>query len=173
MQTYLYRGEHRKGPIKTSGQHSTFSNTSDLCLRIKKENKEAPSKQSEEGPPTQRRREVPQQRGRAEGRGSSAWREKNTQGELTQFTLYSMSSMDHWLVKEMGKKCIHSQIRIDSLAECDLYLHSHLGHLADAFNQQVKTIYLCWYSKDVHRTKCKALTIARLTHSLYKYKNIR
>ena len=29
------------------------------------------------------------------------------------------------------------------------------------------TIYLCQYSKDVHRTKCQALTITRLTHSPY------
>ena len=28
------------------------------------------------------------------------------------------------------------------------------------------SIYLCWYSEDVHRTKCKALRIPRLTHSL-------
>ena len=28
-------------------------------------------------------------------------------------------------------------------------------------------LYLCLYSKDVHRTKWQALTIARLTHSLY------
>ena len=35
------------------------------------------------------------------------------------------------------------------------------------------TIYLCWYSKEVHRTKCKALTIARLTHTLYTTKMAR
>ena len=28
-------------------------------------------------------------------------------------------------------------------------------------------IYLCWYSKDVHRTKCQAIKIARLSHSPY------
>ena len=32
------------------------------------------------------------------------------------------------------------------------------------------TIYRCLYSKDGHRTKCKALTIARLTHSPYTTK---
>ena len=30
-----------------------------------------------------------------------------------------------------------------------------------------ETIYRCRFSKDVHRTKCKALIIVRLTHSLY------
>ena len=32
---------------------------------------------------------------------------------------------------------------------------------------QETTIYLCRYSKDVHRTKYQALTITRLTHSPY------
>ena len=32
------------------------------------------------------------------------------------------------------------------------------------------TIYRCWCSKDVHRTKCQALSIVRLTHSLYTTK---
>jgi hypothetical protein len=31
-------------------------------------------------------------------------------------------------------------------------------------------MYRCRYSKDVHRTKCQELTIARLTHSLYTTK---
>ena len=36
-----------------------------------------------------------------------------------------------------------------------------------------RTIYLCGYSKDVHRTKCQALTITRLTHSLYTTEIVR
>ena len=32
------------------------------------------------------------------------------------------------------------------------------------------TICLCLYSKDVHRTKCQALIITRLTHSPYSTK---
>ena len=31
------------------------------------------------------------------------------------------------------------------------------------------TVYLCRYRKDAHRTKCQALTIARLTHSPNTY----
>ena len=31
-------------------------------------------------------------------------------------------------------------------------------------------VYLCRYSKDVHKTKCQALAIASLTHSPYKTK---
>ena len=61
-----------------------------------------------------------------------------------------------------------------------LTVHLHLGHLADAFIQSdlqehlseegETTLDLCRYSKDVHRTKCQALTIVRLTHSLYTIK---
>ena len=50
--------------------------------------------------------------------------------------------------------------------------HLHSGHLADTFirsdlhlSEERDTIYRRRYSKDVHRTKCQALTIARLTHS--------
>ena len=32
------------------------------------------------------------------------------------------------------------------------------------------TIYHCWYIKNVHRIKCRALTIVRLTHFLYTTK---
>ena len=34
------------------------------------------------------------------------------------------------------------------------------GHLSEA--RETK-IYRCWYSKDVHRTKCQALAIVRIT----------
>ena len=57
---------------------------------------------------------------------------------------------------------------------CDIYI-LHLGHLADAYNKsKVKetTLYLCRCSKDV-RTKCQALTIARLTHSLNPTERVR
>ena len=56
---------------------------------------------------------------------------------------------------------------------CIIYLGLHLGLLADTFIQShnnTTTIYRCRYSKDVHRTKCQALTIARLTRSLYTTK---
>ena len=54
----------------------------------------------------------------------------------------------------------------------------HLGHLADQSDLQsvhfseegVTTIYRYRYSKDVHRIKCQALTIARLTHSPFTTK---
>ena len=36
--------------------------------------------------------------------------------------------------------------------------------------KKATTIYRCQYSKDVHRAKCQALTISRLTHSLYTTK---
>ena len=62
-----------------------------------------------------------------------------------------------------------------------LYLsYKHLGYLADAFiqsdlqyvhlSEERETIYRCRYSKDVHRTKCQALTIIRLTHFAYPTK---
>ena len=61
-----------------------------------------------------------------------------------------------------------NEIFVLLLAYCDL----HLGLLADAFiqsnlqlvhlSEEGETIYRCRYSKDVHRNKCKALTIARL-----------
>ena len=38
------------------------------------------------------------------------------------------------------------------------------------FVRRETTIYRCRYSRDVHRTKCQALTIARLTHSRYTRK---
>ena len=38
------------------------------------------------------------------------------------------------------------------------------------FSEERETIYLCLYSKNVHRTKCQALTIAKLTHSPYTTK---
>ena len=41
---------------------------------------------------------------------------------------------------------------------------------ADLSEESETTIYRCWYSKDVHRTKCQALTVARLTHSPYTTK---
>ena len=61
------------------------------------------------------------------------------------------------------------------------HLHSHLGHLADALIQsdlwkvhlseeRETTIYRCRYIKDVHRSKCQAPTIARLTPSPYTTK---
>ena len=53
-------------------------------------------------------------------------------------------------------------------------LHLHTGNLADAFiqndlhlSEERETIYLCRYSKDVHRTKCQALTTPSLTRSPY------
>ena len=59
------------------------------------------------------------------------------------------------------------------LAYCDLLLRL----LAAAFiqsdlqlvhlSEERETIYCYRYSKDAHRNKCKALTIARLTHSPY------
>ena len=39
--------------------------------------------------------------------------------------------------------------------------------------KKASTIYSCRCSKHVHRTKCQALTIARLTHSLYATKTAR
>ena len=59
--------------------------------------------------------------------------------------------------------------------------HLYLGHLADSFIQsdlqwvvhlsEGETIYNWRYRKEVHRTKCKALTIARLTHSRIQQSN--
>ena len=54
----------------------------------------------------------------------------------------------------------------------------HFGHLADAFIlidikwvvRRKTTIYRWRYRKDAHRNKCQAITIARLTHSLYTTK---
>ena len=56
----------------------------------------------------------------------------------------------------------------------------HLGHSADTFipsdlqqehlSEESETIYRCRNVKDVHRNKCRALTIARLIHSLYATK---
>ena len=37
-------------------------------------------------------------------------------------------------------------------------------------SEERETINRCRYSKDVHRYKCQALTITRLSHSLYKTK---
>ena len=63
---------------------------------------------------------------------------------------------------------------------CVDVLHLHLGHLSDAFiqsdlqiihlSEEGETIHRCQYSKDVDRTKCKALPIARLTQSPYTTK---
>ena len=66
------------------------------------------------------------------------------------------------------------------LSSFDIFI-LHLRHLADAFIQsnlqyvhlseeRETTIYCCRYSKDVHRTKCQAPTIARLIHSPYATK---
>ena len=49
----------------------------------------------------------------------------------------------------------------------------HLGCLAYAFIQndpREAKLCLCRYSEDVHRTECKALSIATLTRSLYATK---
>ena len=63
-----------------------------------------------------------------------------------------------------------------------VYSRERSGRLADALTlsdtsdkvhlseEGETTIYLCRYSKDVHRTKCQALTIVRLTHSPYTTK---
>ena len=60
------------------------------------------------------------------------------------------------------------------LGEPIFHLHLHLGHLADAFIQsdfqQVDLSEegeLSRYSKDVHKTKCQAPAIFRLTHTPY------
>ena len=42
-----------------------------------------------------------------------------------------------------------------------------------SYNKYTTLLYPCWYSKDVHRTKCQARTIARLTRSLYSTKMAR
>ena len=63
-----------------------------------------------------------------------------------------------------------------------IHLPLHLGYLAGAFIQKddLQSVHLseeretkiyCWrYSKDIYRNKNQALTIARLTHSLYRTK---
>ena len=59
-----------------------------------------------------------------------------------------------------------------------IHLNLHPGRLVDTSIQsqlqevyfsgeRETTVYLCHYSKDVHRTKCQALSITRLTHSPY------
>ena len=54
-------------------------------------------------------------------------------------------------------------------------LHLHLRHFADAtYNKSIgqkkeKHQYICQYSKDVHRTKCQALTITE-TARIRRYK---
>ena len=51
-------------------------------------------------------------------------------------------------------------------------LHIHLEHLADTFIQSDIQKVNC-QGKDVHRTKCRALTIVMLIHSLYTTKTVR
>jgi hypothetical protein len=56
-------------------------------------------------------------------------------------------------------------------------VYLHLGHLADAFiqsdlqlvhfSEERETVGDCLYSKDVHITKCQALTIFRGLHLLF------
>ena len=70
---------------------------------------------------------------------------------------------------EYPLSCIYSYIQgiqqtlYPKLLQISHYKQSHLSLESEAIDR-------CRYNEEVHRTKCKAPTIARLTHSLYTTK---
>ena len=65
----------------------------------------------------------------------------------------------------------HRQQRFNTPAGVQQTLLSKATYNKSICRQKEKQQYNpCRYSKDVHRTKCKALTITRLTHSPYTTK---